>query len=252
MDTKRSRVFQEDNNLSGGRYAWYKRYGNYVPPIYSFLTDDEWMIMEKWYEDTEKAKLIGESNVPFMSLLQGFIMGNSLTNIVQLGHYAGYSALLIGFMLRKMGKKHSFVSIDIDKSVSNYTQSWIKRAGLQDYVSIITGNSSDQSIARSATKSLNDVIQAIIIDSSHQYAQTLSELDLWYPLVQDKGFIFMHDVSEFATRLDSTNKGGVKNALQDWIVGKPEIRLISIDQECSNTEPAYKDPCGIGIIQKVS
>ncbi|MBI5344682.1 MAG: hypothetical protein HZB83_05005 [Deltaproteobacteria bacterium] len=96
-----------------GRFAWHK-FGDYVPPIYSFLTGNEWEILEKWYEDTESRKLLGECNIPFISSVQGFIMGSVINNIVQLGHFAGYSTLLIGFMMRRMKMKNSFITIDID------------------------------------------------------------------------------------------------------------------------------------------
>jgi cephalosporin hydroxylase len=251
MNTKRSIIFKESESLIGGRYAWCKKYGNYIPAIYSFLTDEEWLIMEKWYADTETKELIGEANIPFMSLVQGLIMGNSLKNIVQLGHYAGYSSLLIGFMLRKMEKKKSFITIDVDQFVSDYTQSWINKAGLQEYVSIITGDSSNPEITKTARQLLGNAPQLVIIDSSHQYEHTLKELDLWYPMVEIGGLLILHDISEYAVALDSTKLGGVKKALLEWLIENPDAKFIGIDQG-RTSESAYKDPCGIGIIQKAT
>lgn len=239
------------SNQEGGRFAWFRAFGNYVPPIFSFLTDDEWDIMEEWYEDTENKQLRGESNVPFMSILQGFIMGNALTNIVQLGHYAGYSALLLGFMLRKMGKRHSFITIDIDPFCCEYTQKWIEKAGLKEYVSVEFGNSCDpKMISKVKTFFQGDPI-VVIIDSSHQYEATIKELNMWYQNLQEDGFIFLHDISEFATTLDITKQGGVKKALDEWISGNLSAKLINIYTENSECKiSVYKDPCGIGIIQK--
>ena len=94
----RSRRFAQDPHP---RFWWHRLHGtDYVPPIYDVLSDDEWQIMEGWYAATLERESIGEINVPAMSLIQGFIAGNGLTRIVQLGHYYGYSALLIGFWLQ--------------------------------------------------------------------------------------------------------------------------------------------------------
>jgi len=67
-----------------------------------------------------------------MSMLWALIGGNGVSRIVQAGHYAGYSTLLLGFLLRAMGKRHALFSIDIDRAVTDYTQQWTERAGLAD------------------------------------------------------------------------------------------------------------------------
>jgi predicted O-methyltransferase YrrM len=96
-------------------------------------------------------------------------MGSKISNIVQLGHHAGYSKLLIGFMLYEMNLKDSFVSIDIYKKSCDYIQKWIERAGLSEYIRILQGDSADPKFVDIIQKHFNGRIKFIIIDSSHQY-----------------------------------------------------------------------------------
>jgi predicted O-methyltransferase YrrM len=116
------------------------------PPLYADLTDEEFEILLEWYEETEKKQLIGEANIPLLSTLTGFVAGNNLDRIVQCGHYAGYSTLLLGWTLRKMGKKKALFSIDINPDVTEFTQNWVNRAGLEDVVHLAVGDSADERI----------------------------------------------------------------------------------------------------------
>lgn len=251
MSNERSLKFKDRNaGHNGDRYWWYKLDNNtYIPPIYSFLTNDEWDIMEKWYDHTDVDGVIGECNVTNMCALHGFIMGNGVSRIVQTGTFVGYSTLLLGFMLRYMGKKHSLVTIDIHQPVSDFTENYINMAGLQEYVKVVTANSSDSNLPEKCIDYLEGNPQILIIDSSHQYQHTLDELNLWYQYIIPNGFIFMHDTSESAREYDSTKQGGVKRALGEWLEGK-DVNYININSDKSEHDLVYLDGCGLGIIQK--
>src|SRR5207237_4623903 len=78
------------------RYWWHRLPGHdYVPPVYSDLSDDEWSVFREWYAETDRTGRIGECAVPLISLLHGLVMGNRVRRIAQLGTCAGYSALLL-------------------------------------------------------------------------------------------------------------------------------------------------------------
>lgn len=256
----RSQNFVNNQNFTDRRRRWFDVFGSYVPIIFSFLTDEEWDLIEEWYTETEEKHFIGEASVPFMSLLHGLIMGNKIQRIVQLGHYAGFSSLLIGFMLRKMDCKNGLFSIDIDPIVSEFTDAWIKKAGLQDYVSVNISDSAAPDMPQKAEEYLKGNIELVIIDSSHQYRHTKQELDLWFPKLKKTGIIAMHDISEFATDFDSTGEGGVEKALNEWESSEPNasiLRLLPQDlpkdvllQQDHVFDRVYRDPCGIALIQK--
>ena len=121
-----------------------------------------------------------------MCALQGLISGGGIRNIVQLGHYSGYSTLLLGFMMRHMGFRRSVFSVDIDEELSRYTQTWIVKAGLQDFIRIEVCDSSHSTLPEKAHRYFDGPIAMIFIDSSHEYQQTLLELDVWFPALEPR------------------------------------------------------------------
>jgi predicted O-methyltransferase YrrM len=250
---KQGRSLEFKSNPSG-RYWWFQQLpGNYVPPIFDFLSDDEWQIIDEWYKETDSRSTAAEANVPAMSVMQGLILGSNIKNIVQLGHYEGFSTLLLGFMQRKMGFKNSVFTVDIDKGVSDKTQYWVDRAGLQDYVKVVVSNSSDNSLPQQARNYFKDDINFIFIDSSHQYAHTLEELDLWYKNLILQGIIVLHDVSQFASQYDYTKAGGVNKAIKEWSKSN-NIPVFLLNETVTPSyglhQVTYKDGCGLGLIQK--
>ncbi len=119
---------------SSPRYWWHRLPGmDFIPPIYSDLADDEWAIMRDWYEETDRTGNIGEAAVPLISMLHGLVLGNHAGGIVQLGTHAGYSALLLGFMLRRMNTTRGLFTLDIDAEMCLITQQWVSRAGASEF-----------------------------------------------------------------------------------------------------------------------
>lgn len=245
---KRTLIYKDKQE---GRYWWYQG-KNYVPPLYSFLTDEEWNLIEEWYRETDESNRTGESNVPILSIIQGFIMGSNISHIVQLGHNSGYSTLLIGFMLRKMNSKNSFITIDIDKTACDVTQKWVDKAKLTEYVRIENGDSADSKFPILTKDFFSDGPKLIFIDSSHQYEHTLMELDLWYESLQKGGIIILHDSSDFASSYDFTGKGGVTKAYEEWVSNKQDVHYINLNKTAymDLSKYIYLDACGLGIIQK--
>ncbi len=245
----RSLAFRERKNPQ--RYWWHwGRTRQYVPDVYGCLRKDEWALFAEWYEQTEMG---GEMAIPMISVLRGFIMGSGVSAIVQLGHWKGYSALLLGFALRRMRLKKALFSIDIDRDSTEFTRSWIERAGLTGQVALHLGDSADARCADAAVEYLGRSPQVVIIDSSHQYAHTLRELDLWYDRLPPGGMLFLHDTSDYAATFDGTGTGGVRRAAREWIARLPAGTAILIDGSADLTGRggvAYADGCGLGIIQK--
>jgi len=213
-DSTRSRAWKDNPHP---RYWLHRLPGNdYVPPVYSFLSDDEWSVLRDWYAETDRNGPIGACAVPLISLLHGLVMGNRVTRIVQLGTCAGYSALLLGWMLRRMNAPRGLFSLDRDPAMCELSRNWIDRAGLRDFVEIAEGSSLEAASIDAATKYLGGNPELIILDSSHEYGSTLKELDLWYAALASGGVLVLHDVSEFAAGFDVTGEGGVRRALAEW------------------------------------
>jgi predicted O-methyltransferase YrrM len=252
-DESLPRSRQWENNPAG-RYWWHRLPGmNFVPPIYSDLTEEEWELLCKWYEETDKSGSIGECAVPFISFLHGLVMGNRAARIVQLGTCSGYSALLLGFMLRRMNVGRGLFSIDIDPPMCATSRHWIERAGLAPYVHIAQLDSTDPKTPQVADDFLDGAPELIIIDSSHEYESTLLELDLWYPALAPGGLMVLHDVSRFAANFDVTKQGGVGRAFMEWRKAHGEAETFSLNSDARSMDlprPFYKDACGIGLIHK--
>jgi predicted O-methyltransferase YrrM len=250
-DSSRSRAWKENSHP---RYWWHRLPGNdYVPPVYSDLSENEWLVLREWYAETDRNGPIGECAVPLISLLHGIVMGNRVRRIAQLGTCAGYSALLLGWMARRMGARHGLFSLDLDPVMCELARRWIARADLQDFVEIAEGNSLELTSIEAARKYLGGDPELIVLDSSHEYKSTLAELDLWYPALAPGGLLVLHDVSEFAAGFDVTGDGGVRGAFNEWRKTHPEAETFSLNGTSRSMEearPLYKDACGLGLIHK--
>lgn len=251
QQSPRSLIFKD---RSHNRYWWHRTgQTNYIPLLYSHLKATEWALLEAWFSDTEKKfTSTGEANIPPLSLLMGLISGNGISRIVQCGHYVGYSSLILGFLLRHQNAEKCLFSIDIDPMVTDYTQQWIDRAGLCDQIKLHVGDSADTNSAGAAIEYLGGAPQIVFIDSSHQYEHTLKELDIWYELLADGGFIFLHDTSIFAATFDSSGNGGVLKACREWCSNKgvAPLYINSFIEGGTPGDVPYLDGCGITIIQK--
>ena len=250
-ETGRSLAFSSSNEP---RFWWHRLpRSNYVPPIFASLTDEEWRLVQRWFGQTSRENLIGECVVPIMSVLHGLIMGSGIQRLVQLGTHAGYSALLLGFFLRQMKAKRALFSFEIDDALAAFARTWIKRAGLDSIVHVEVRSSVDANSPQLARDYLEGAPELIFVDSSHEYRQTLDELDLWYPALSAGGLIVLHDTSQFAASFDLTQQGGVHRALREWRAAHPEVEAISLNRTVpaiDTPQMVYQDFCGLGLIQK--
>lgn len=212
--------------------------------------------MESWFDETDSLRLAGEINVPAMCLLSGIVSGGGVRRIVQLGHFSGYSTLLLGFVLRQMDAKGGLVSIDIDADVTTFTQRWLAAASLEDYVSLVVGDSVDPASIESAIRTLGGPPQLILVDSSHAYAHTLRELDLWTAEMPVGALMALHDSSLLGCAFDPTGDGGVHRAVDEWLPAHDEMTGINLNAIVRTGDDAnalvYKDGCGLALLQKVA
>jgi predicted O-methyltransferase YrrM len=246
----RSRVWREK---SAPRYWWYRLPDtDYIPSLYSDLSEEEWMILREWHEVTDNTEMIGESSVPLISLLHGLIDGNRIDRIVQLGTCSGYCALLLGFILRRTGAMHGLFTLDTDPKACAFARQWLTRAQLGDHVNVAELSSLDPGAVGEARDYLQGDPKLIIIDSSHEYAATLRELDAWFPALAPTGLIVLHDVSRFAAEFDVTHRGGVQRAFTEWRKLHPNVEAILLngDSRTMALDTVYKDACGLGLIHK--
>lgn len=235
------------------RYWWHQRTGNtYVPDVYRLLSESEWQILREWFLDTEEKEMAGECSIPAISWLTSYLSGNSISRVVQLGTYAGYSTLLLGWTLRRMGKPHSLLAVDNNEGITAYTDTWLTRAGLHEIVHQHVGDSAAPDLPALAREYFGAPPQLVFVDSSHQYDHTLRELDLWYAALPPGATMVLHDVSTFAAAFDPSGRGGVSRALAEWGPAHPNcsFALEYPQQSLGSLPPSYMDPCGLGLVIK--
>ena len=251
-DPGRSARFREDPH---DRFWWHKLAAtDYVPPLYASLREDEWAVMQGWFEETGRIARIAEINVPAMSLATGLIGGSGVRRVVQLGHYYGYSALLLGFTLRAMGAAPGLVTVDIDAAATDFTRRWVQAAGLGDVVVVEEADSAAPDTVQRCEAVLGGAPELLLVDSSHAYRHTMAELDLWAPRLPPGALVLLHDASVFAEGFDPTGEGGVHRAIGEWLPRNPSWTGMTLNGHVApgadGNALVYKDACGLGILQR--
>ena len=216
---------------------------NYVPGIYSDLSESEWSIVADCCKETDEA---AEISVPLMSFLHGLILGNRVERIVQIGAN-GYATLLLGFMLRRTKVPRGLYVTE------RSSQKWIARAELHEFVEVVDRDPLASETVQAAKDYLNGAPELIILQSTHQYSAALRQIDLWYGALAYGGMLVVNDVSRFAQNLDATKEGGARRGFVEWRAAHPECEamLINPNQEATDLpRPLYKDAAGLGLIHK--
>lgn len=234
------------------RYWWHRGPGRgYEPDIYRVLTAGQRAVLIGWYAETLERRLVGEMAAPMASAVLGFVNGSGVRRIVQLGHFAGYSCLLLGWALERMGAARGLFSVDLRAQHTEYTRGWLDRAGLGGFVGLHTADSADPACVPAAREYLGGDPACVIVDSSHQYAHTLAELDLWYGALAPGGLMFLHDASPMAAGYDRTGEGGVRRALDEWLSRPGAPGALTLLGPAAHGEGGpYADPSGLCVIQK--
>ncbi len=90
---------------------------------------------------------------------------------------------------------HNATIIDVDCETFESAEAALRRFITSDQkYHRITGDSVDTSTVELVQRALNGTLaDGIFLDSSHMYDHTLQEVDLYYPLIKDNGFLFLHD-----------------------------------------------------------
>ena len=151
-----------------------------------------------------------------------------MDNVVELGTRDGestvalYSAVLEANT--QLGQSCLMTSVDIDgkcRSVRNR----LEKIGPTDWWTFVHGDSTEVE--------WKNPIDFLLIDTSHEYDQTIKELNKWSPFLKKGGTIWLHDVKSTI---------GVPKAIRHWRDDQPE-----------NTWEYYEVPtyAGLGWLKKV-
>jgi len=235
-----------DKNLLRSRLPWYHERGVKMDPPFAFFLDDkEILICAQWFAQTTDDPFIGDAGFIAISLLSELILANQIERVIQLGHYAGFSSLIIGMMLSKVSSNARLVSFDIDHRMTCFCDNLMVRAGLEKIVKHVCIDSTDPITLNIAGLHLNGAPGLIFIDASKQYQNTIKEVSMWSNYIN--GYIVAHDVSVVAKSDQANGALGVSDGLiASGSFSKNELLIIDPHSELSPGFP-YLDPCGLGI-----
>jgi cephalosporin hydroxylase len=117
------------------------------------------------------------------------------------------------------------------------------------------GDSTDASLAAAAQAYFGRKPELVVLDASHAYGQTLRDLEVWASRLPVGGIMLVHGTSDFATRFDPSDAGGIKRAVEEWVPQHPEFGFLSLNAHVMEGQDAnelvYKDGCGLGILQRL-
>lgn len=209
-------------------------------PLMAFRVRVDDDVAELLDEIARTPEWAGASNANVLSLLYTLILTCELRNVLQLGTYVGFSALVLGDAARKIGGR--LTTLDPDERVMTTARDYIRRAGLEPFVTtILKGSTDPEAVQLVSDKAPFDLIY---IDSLHDYEFTKEELPLYWPLLRPSGFLCMDDASEFAATFDTRRKGGVHRAIKEWLPGALDCEWIMM------REPVW-NPVGCLLASKV-
>ena len=102
------------------------------PFFYGLLDHKQKTILNGWISETTANNMIGETSISAIGLLLGLILANDIRRVVQCGHYAGFSLLVLSMLMKNARNDSRIVSFDIDQVVTRFAQSFIDRAVMND------------------------------------------------------------------------------------------------------------------------
>lgn len=121
-------------------------------------------------------------------------------NVVEIGCFVGVTSSHIAKALDILKGEYNLFCIDIDKRYLDITANNLKTLGLFYGFHPILGKSLDQNVLNT----IPDNIDLIYIDSSHEYENTIQEIEIYSQRLTTSGCLVLHD---------SVQWPGVRNAV---------------------------------------
>ncbi|OQB56150.1 MAG: Protein-L-isoaspartate O-methyltransferase [Deltaproteobacteria bacterium ADurb.Bin151] len=182
----------------------------------------------------------GSTDPSALSLLVMFCAITQPIRMLELGTFHGFSTMTIAEILATNKRPGTLVTVEPMQEYQECAKELVFQAGLTSTVQFVRGFSTDEAVLSVVEEwAPYDIIY---IDSSHQFAQTLEELDLYLiarPLIRPGGLVFLHDIT-----LELENDPGVGPAVDEWIRRHPEYHYLPL-----STKGIWPQEAGFGIIQ---
>lgn len=175
-----------------------------------------------------------------MDILAGLIVASKARRILQFGTFLGGSALVLADLARTNGDGARVVTVDPNPAMNESCRKYAVQAGLL-HIECIDGSSTDPKLL---ARLHGDEWDAIYLDTTHQYQQTIAEINLIAPLCAPGTLFLFHDASHYAAEtLDLNHQGGVRRAMREYCLYYPKWQSFIFEK------PAFGQ-FGIGLMSK--
>ncbi len=176
-----------------------------------------------------------------LDVLAALVVTSHARRILQFGTFLGGSALVLADLAGKNGEGAALTTVDSEPAMNLICKEYAQRASLLGMFTLIDGYSTDPVLIKSLSNTEWDVIY---LDTTHQFSQTLQEIESITPICGPSTLFLFHDASAFAAdSLDVGHQGGVRRAMREYCLTHPRWQWFIFEK------PAFGQ-YGIGMMQK--
>lgn len=183
----------------------------------------------------------GYSDVGTRNLTFTLVTNMRPRRVLEIGTHIGVGSLVLGAALRRnnYGKLLTVEPMEVYRATA---MAHISKARLEDIIEILPFYSTDPSCKQRLTREAP--FEIIYIDADHRYENAERDIELASSLLVDNGIMILHDAGRISNELDTTGRGGVRQAAYDFCQRDPSFSIIFFEH------PLWMNACGLAVLCK--
>jgi predicted O-methyltransferase YrrM len=156
--------------------------------------------------------------------------------VLEVGTHIGAAAVVIGSALKRndFGK---LITLEPQEHYRDVAKKFVQMAQLTDFVDVLPISSEQLGEISSSGP-----FEIIFIDALHEYDAVCNDLKTCAHQLAKNGLIFLHDAGKDAVSFDKTGKGGVRNAVMDFVKSRNDFAAMFYEH------PLWLNPCGLAVL----
>lgn len=206
-----------------------------VEPIY---TQDD-LVSDRLALMAASADASGHSDIGARNLIYTTVVNLRPRRVLEIGTHIGSCSLVIGAALR-LNKYGKLLTLEPQAHYQDLANANIVAAALTDHVEIVPYFSFDAPARERLSKEAP--FEVIFIDGAHDYDAALNDIEYCASLLTSNGIMILHDVGRASATMDSSHKGGVRQALYDYTQKNPAAKTTYLEH------PLWLNPCGVAML----
>jgi cephalosporin hydroxylase len=152
--------------------------------------------------------------------------------VIETGTAFGGFTLYLAMLLENVNEKARVLSVDLDNESGKLVlTSASVRQSLKDRIRFFHGSSTDPKIFEQMAALAKGKKVFVVLDSLHQRAHVLKELELYSPLVQHGGYVIVNDTHLEGTEWLPDGDPGPAGAVRDFLLAHPEFKRATLRRE---------------------